>query len=91
MRRPEAKAHPDMDEDKFINSAEGETPELQPWKKNLSKRYEKESGKIINIRLSEHYAECLAYLAEKNDRSQHKQLVNIVCKAIDDAIKNESN
>ena len=72
--------------DDFINSADGEE-HLHAWQKGLNKKYDKETGRIFNIRLPEHYAESLVELSESEDRSQHNLLLRMVCAAIDDAIK----
>ena len=85
MRKP---ARNQKKAEDFINEAtDTDRPETKhPWEKGLSKKYAKDTGKIINIRLPEYYAECLQYLAEQDSRSQHSELVHLVKLAIDQAI-----
>lgn len=70
-------------QDSFINAAEGEK---LPWKKKLDKKYNRDTGKTVNVRLPEYYAECLQYLAEQDSRSQHGELVHLIGQAIDQSV-----
>lgn len=72
-------------EDSFISGAESDK---LPWERKLDKKYDKDTGKTINVRLPEYYAECLQYLAEQDNRSQHGELVHLISQAIDQAVKN---
>lgn len=83
MRSPKRRTEQQLDA--FINDAES-NKQLMPWDRGLARKYEKDTGKTINVRLPEHYAACLEWLAEKDNRSQHGELVHLLCEAIDRAI-----
>ena len=83
MRKPNRNP---KDADDFIKSADDEV--YVPWEHNLSRKYDKTTGKTINVRLPEYYAECLQYLAEKDSRSQHSELVHLIKWAVDQAVSN---
>ena len=82
MRTP-GQSRNKADADKFIDGAESDK---LPWEKKLNRKYDRDSGKTINVRLPEHYAECLEYLAEQDNRSQHGELVHLITWAIDQAV-----
>ncbi len=87
MRKPAKKTNVE----EFIRAADSPDHDVEPWKQNLKKKYDKTTGKTINVRLPEHYAKCLEWLSEQDNRSQHGQLVYLLCNAIDQAIEEESN
>lgn len=82
MRKPLRQPQAD-----FVTGAE---PQQMPWQKNLEKKFSKENGKIIGLRLPEHHAACLEYLSELDDRSQHSKLIAWITKGIEDDIKKVS-
>ncbi|MCG8074816.1 MAG: hypothetical protein JAY75_01055 [Candidatus Thiodiazotropha taylori] len=88
MRKPDRNKKPETSKEDFLGGAEGHSDQKAkpPWKRNLNKIYDKGTGKVINVRLPEHYSECLQWLAEKDSRSQHKELVHLLCSAIDKAV-----
>ncbi len=87
MRKPNRNKKSVSDEESFINASEG-LEEKSPWQKRLNRRYDKDSGKTINVRLPEYYSECLQWLAEHDNRSQHGELVYLLQDAIEQAIDN---
>lgn len=80
MRAPGRKQESD-----FIDGAESDK---RPWEKKLTRVYDKDSGKTVNVRLPEYYAACLQYLAKQDNRSQHGELLHLITSAIDQAVSN---
>lgn len=86
MRKPGNQ--PTKSVDDFINGAEeSQHSDQAPWQRSLSKKYDKDSGKTVNVRLPEYYAACLQYLSEQDNRSQHGELLHLITSAIDQAVK----
>lgn len=86
MRKPNRNS---KEADDFVNSAnDKDQDKYVPWEHNLSRKYDKTTGKTINVRLPEYYAECLQYLAEQDSRSQHSELVHLIKWAVDQAVIN---
>lgn len=83
MRKP---GNSRTQQDNFINAVE---EEKLPWEKKLDKKFNKDTGKTVNVRLPEYYAECLQYLADQDNRSQHGELVHLITWAIDQAVSKE--
>lgn len=85
MRNPNRKAV-ERRADEFIGGADGRD-DRAPWEKGLPKKFDKDTGKVINVRLPEYYAACLEWLADNDNRSQHGELVHLLCEAIEQRIK----
>ncbi len=89
MRKPDRNPPKNNDAEFFISGAEGEE-DKRPWQKRLKRKYDKDSGKVINVRLPEYYSECLQWLADQDNRSQHGELVYLLQEAIENSIKKVS-